>query len=138
MQEKIAESEPIWIGERINLPKVICFAFVDLSCEKIIFLVVLVLSTLFSQKNVGETARILVEFLEVAVTSIVYLKGLYPSGKKSVITVLEFEWARLDESNFAIFGGLCFILLTFLPFCITYQFVYLPNFLEVPLRGGDI
>ncbi|XP_030553678.1 DNA polymerase zeta processivity subunit isoform X2 [Rhodamnia argentea] len=28
----------------------------------------------------GETARILVEFLEVAITSIVYLKGLYPSG----------------------------------------------------------
>ncbi|GAB2222835.1 hypothetical protein Droror1_Dr00016963 [Drosera rotundifolia] len=28
----------------------------------------------------AETARILVEFLEVAVTSILYLKGLYPSG----------------------------------------------------------
>ena len=28
----------------------------------------------------GETARILVEFLEVAITSIVFLKGVYPSG----------------------------------------------------------
>ncbi|KAI3440308.1 HORMA domain-containing protein, partial [Psidium guajava] len=33
-----------------------------------------------NQSPQGETARILVEFLEVAVTSIVYLKGLYPSG----------------------------------------------------------
>jgi hypothetical protein len=29
----------------------------------------------------GETARILVEFLEVAITSIVFLKGVYPSGQ---------------------------------------------------------
>ena len=28
----------------------------------------------------GETARILVEFLEVVITSIVFLKGVYPSG----------------------------------------------------------
>ncbi|GAB4854761.1 DNA polymerase zeta processivity subunit [Ancistrocladus abbreviatus] len=28
----------------------------------------------------GETARVLLEFLEVAITSIVFLKGLYPSG----------------------------------------------------------
>ncbi|XP_034212739.1 DNA polymerase zeta processivity subunit-like [Prunus dulcis] len=28
----------------------------------------------------GETARILVEFLEVAITSIVFLKGIYPPG----------------------------------------------------------
>lgn len=28
----------------------------------------------------GETARILVEFLEVAITSIVLLKGIYPPG----------------------------------------------------------
>ena len=28
----------------------------------------------------GETAWILVEFLEVAITSIVFLKGVYPSG----------------------------------------------------------
>lgn len=27
-----------------------------------------------------ETARILAEFLEVAITSVVFLKGLYPSG----------------------------------------------------------
>lgn len=33
-----------------------------------------------NQSPQGETARILVEFLEVAITSIVYLKGLYPSG----------------------------------------------------------
>ncbi|KAF7851573.1 hypothetical protein BT93_L3572 [Corymbia citriodora subsp. variegata] len=32
------------------------------------------------QSPQGETARILVEFLEVAITSVVYLKGLYPSG----------------------------------------------------------
>lgn len=28
----------------------------------------------------GEIAQILVEFLEVAITSIVFLKGIYPSG----------------------------------------------------------
>ncbi|XP_030448123.1 DNA polymerase zeta processivity subunit-like isoform X1 [Syzygium oleosum] len=33
-----------------------------------------------NQSPQGETARILVEFLEVAITSIVYLKRLYPSG----------------------------------------------------------
>ena len=31
----------------------------------------------------GETARVLVEFLEVAITSIVFLKGFYPSGAPS-------------------------------------------------------
>ncbi|KAB2059590.1 hypothetical protein ES319_A11G316000v1 [Gossypium barbadense] len=30
--------------------------------------------------NQGEIAGILVEFLEVAITSVVYLKGIYPSG----------------------------------------------------------
>ncbi|PQQ01064.1 DNA polymerase zeta processivity subunit-like isoform X2 [Prunus yedoensis var. nudiflora] len=30
------------------------------------------------QSPQGETARILVEFLEVAITSIVFLKGIYP------------------------------------------------------------
>lgn len=42
-----------------------------------------------NQSPQGETARILVEFLEVAITSIVYLKGLYPSGKEIVVTVCE-------------------------------------------------
>ncbi|KAK9275499.1 hypothetical protein L1049_022766 [Liquidambar formosana] len=32
------------------------------------------------QSPQGETARILVEFLEVAITSIVFLKGVYPPG----------------------------------------------------------
>lgn len=32
-------------------------------------------------KNAGETVQILVEFLEVAITSIVFLKGIYPSGE---------------------------------------------------------
>lgn len=32
------------------------------------------------QSPQGETARILVEFLEVAITSIVFLKGIYPPG----------------------------------------------------------
>ena len=31
----------------------------------------------------GETARILVEFLEVAISSIVFLKGVYPAGQFS-------------------------------------------------------
>ena len=30
----------------------------------------------------GETARVLLEFLEVAITAIVYLKGVYPSGNE--------------------------------------------------------
>ncbi|XP_062005755.1 DNA polymerase zeta processivity subunit-like [Rosa rugosa] len=30
--------------------------------------------------KINETARILVEFLEVAITSIVFLKGIYPTG----------------------------------------------------------
>ncbi|XP_034214404.1 DNA polymerase zeta processivity subunit-like isoform X4 [Prunus dulcis] len=33
-----------------------------------------------NQSPQGETARILVEFLEVAITSIVFLKGIYPPG----------------------------------------------------------
>ncbi|KAK1586465.1 hypothetical protein Q3G72_002855 [Acer saccharum] len=33
-----------------------------------------------AQSPQGETARILVEFLEVAITSIVFLKGVYPAG----------------------------------------------------------
>ncbi|RVW63623.1 DNA polymerase zeta processivity subunit [Vitis vinifera] len=33
-----------------------------------------------NQSPQNETARILVEFLEVAITSIVFLKGIYPSG----------------------------------------------------------
>ncbi|KAL2456368.1 DNA polymerase zeta processivity subunit [Abeliophyllum distichum] len=33
-----------------------------------------------NQTPQGESARILVEFLEVAITSIVFLKGIYPSG----------------------------------------------------------
>ncbi|XP_020092092.1 DNA polymerase zeta processivity subunit isoform X1 [Ananas comosus] len=33
-----------------------------------------------NQSPQGETARILVEFLEVAITSIVFLKGFYPPG----------------------------------------------------------
>ncbi|PSR95500.1 DNA polymerase zeta processivity subunit like [Actinidia chinensis var. chinensis] len=33
-----------------------------------------------NQSPQAETARILVEFLEVAITSVVFLKGLYPSG----------------------------------------------------------
>ncbi|ONI12062.1 hypothetical protein PRUPE_4G141800 [Prunus persica] len=33
-----------------------------------------------NQSPQGETARILVEFLEVAITSIVLLKGIYPPG----------------------------------------------------------
>ncbi|CAI9106403.1 OLC1v1005552C12 [Oldenlandia corymbosa var. corymbosa] len=33
-----------------------------------------------NQTPQGETARILVEFLEVAITSIVFLKGVYPNG----------------------------------------------------------
>lgn len=33
-----------------------------------------------SQTPQGESARILVEFLEVAITSIVFLKGVYPNG----------------------------------------------------------
>lgn len=32
------------------------------------------------QNFADETARILVEFLEVAITSIVFLKGIYPPG----------------------------------------------------------
>ncbi|KAG7955316.1 hypothetical protein I3843_11G064600 [Carya illinoinensis] len=33
-----------------------------------------------NQSSEGKTARILVEFLEVAINSIVFLKGVYPSG----------------------------------------------------------
>lgn len=33
-----------------------------------------------AQSPQGETARILAEFLEVAITSVVFLKGLYPTG----------------------------------------------------------
>lgn len=33
-----------------------------------------------AQSPKGETARILAEFLEVAITSVVFLKGLYPTG----------------------------------------------------------
>lgn len=33
-----------------------------------------------AQSPQGETARILGEFLEVAITSVVFLKGLYPTG----------------------------------------------------------
>ncbi|XP_070018141.1 DNA polymerase zeta processivity subunit isoform X8 [Nicotiana sylvestris] len=33
-----------------------------------------------NQSPQGETAQILVEFLEVAITSVVFLKGVYPSG----------------------------------------------------------
>lgn len=33
-----------------------------------------------NQSPQGETARILIEFLEVAITSVVFLKGVYPSG----------------------------------------------------------
>lgn len=32
-----------------------------------------------SKNNQSPTARILVEFLEVAITSVVFLKGVYPS-----------------------------------------------------------
>lgn len=31
-------------------------------------------------KVAGQTARVLIEFLEVAITAIVFLKGVYPSG----------------------------------------------------------
>jgi hypothetical protein len=34
-------------------------------------------------KIAGEAARILVEFLEVASTSIVFLKGVHPNGKET-------------------------------------------------------
>ncbi|XP_021886837.1 DNA polymerase zeta processivity subunit-like [Carica papaya] len=34
----------------------------------------------YNQCPQGDTARVLVEFLEVAVTSIVFLKGVYPAG----------------------------------------------------------
>ncbi|RWV99848.1 hypothetical protein GW17_00037223 [Ensete ventricosum] len=43
----------------------------------------------------GETARVLVEFLEVAITSIVFLKGFYPSGAPST-SLLSFS--RFDSS----------------------------------------
>ncbi|CAL0310247.1 unnamed protein product [Lupinus luteus] len=33
-----------------------------------------------NQTPQGQTARVLVEFLDVAITTLVYLKGLYPSG----------------------------------------------------------
>lgn len=33
-----------------------------------------------NQSPQGETARVLVEFLEVAITAIVFLKGIYPNG----------------------------------------------------------
>lgn len=35
----------------------------------------------------GETAQILVEFLEVAITSVVFLKGVYPSGKEKLAEI---------------------------------------------------
>lgn len=38
------------------------------------------LLTISLSKIADERARILVEFLEVAITSIVFLKGVYPSG----------------------------------------------------------
>jgi len=35
---------------------------------------------LFCGKFAGQIARVLVEFLEVAITAVVFLKGVYPSG----------------------------------------------------------
>lgn len=46
--------------------------------------VALLLNKLFA----GETVEILVEFLEVAITSIIFLKGIYPSGTIISLTYL--------------------------------------------------
>ncbi|KAL0300988.1 UNVERIFIED_CONTAM: DNA polymerase zeta processivity subunit [Sesamum radiatum] len=39
----------------------------------------------------GEIARILVEFLEVAITSVVFLKGIYPNGLVDRVAVIFYD-----------------------------------------------
>lgn len=59
--------------------------------KNLTFFLSIFLSLLSSLKLTEETARILVEFLEVAVSCIVFLKGFYPTGNFchiSLITVL--------------------------------------------------
>ncbi|KAK4594928.1 hypothetical protein RGQ29_018600 [Quercus rubra] len=68
-----------------------------------------------NQSPQGETARILVEFLEVAITSIVFLKGVYPSGafERRRYMNLVVQRARhpqlRDYIHSAVFGLLPFI-----------------------------
>ncbi|KAK4594573.1 hypothetical protein RGQ29_018310 [Quercus rubra] len=68
-----------------------------------------------NQSPQGETARILVEFLELAITSIVFLKGVYPSGafERRRYMNLVVQRARhpqlRDYIHSAVFGLLPFI-----------------------------
>ncbi|GMY33381.1 DNA polymerase zeta processivity subunit [Fagus crenata] len=68
-----------------------------------------------NQSPQGETARILVEFLEVAITSIVFLKGVYPSGAferrryMSVVVQRARHPQLRDYIHSAVFGLLPFI-----------------------------